>query len=66
MLEHTELKHFLPLADILVVPSLFPETFGMIAAEGMASGVPTLVTYQSGLKDMHEFTYVRNDTVFSP
>jgi len=54
ILEHSELKYLIPLVDILIVPSLFPETFGMIAAEGMASGVPTLVTHQSGLADMHE------------
>ena len=56
LLEHAELRRLLPLSDILMVPSLFPETFGMIAAEGMASGVVPLTTYQTGLKDMHDIT----------
>jgi len=54
-LEHVELQLLLPLMDVLVVPSLYPESFGMIAAEGFMCGVPTLTTYQSALKDMHNF-----------
>ena len=32
-LEHRHLVHLLPLADVTVVPSIFPEAFGMVAAE---------------------------------
>src|SRR3954470_11979324 len=31
--EHRHLVHLLPLADVSVVPSIFPEAFGMVAAE---------------------------------
>jgi hypothetical protein len=31
-LEHRHLVHLLPLADVSVVPSIFPEAFGMVAA----------------------------------
>src|SRR5712691_2469673 len=31
-LEHRHLVHLLPLADVTVVPSVFPEAFGMVAA----------------------------------
>ena len=32
-LEHRHLRHLLPLCDVAVVPSIFPEAFGMVAAE---------------------------------
>jgi glycosyltransferase involved in cell wall biosynthesis len=42
-LEHRHLIHLLPLADAAVVPSIFPEAFGMVAAEAAAAGSPPLV-----------------------
>ena len=36
-LEHRHLRHLLPLADVTVVPSIFPEAFGMVAAEAAAA-----------------------------
>ena len=42
-LEHRHLVHLLPLADVTVVPSIFPEAFGMVAAEAAAAGSPPLV-----------------------
>jgi len=35
-----------------VVPSIFPEAFGMVAAEAAASGVPPLVARHSGLAEI--------------
>ena len=32
--------HLLPLCDVAAVPSIFPEAFGMVAAEAAAAGVP--------------------------
>src|SRR5262249_16280908 len=32
-LEHRHLRHLLPLADVAVVPSIFPEAFRMVAAQ---------------------------------
>ena len=51
-LEHRHLVHLLPLADVAVVPSIFPEAFGMVAAEAAASGVPPLVARHSGLAEV--------------
>jgi glycosyltransferase involved in cell wall biosynthesis len=42
----------LPLADVCVVPSIFPEAFGMVAAEAAAAGVPPLVARHSGLAEI--------------
>src|SRR5262249_1401903 len=51
-LEHRHLVHLLPLCDVEVVPSIFPEAFGMVAAEAAASGVPPLVSRHSGLAEV--------------
>jgi glycosyltransferase involved in cell wall biosynthesis len=53
-LEHRHLAHLLPLADVSVVPSIFPEAFGMVAAEAAAAGVPPLVARHSGLAEIAE------------
>ena len=51
-LEHRHLVHLLPLADAMVVPSIFPEAFGMVAAEAAAAGTPPLVACHSGLAEI--------------
>jgi glycosyltransferase involved in cell wall biosynthesis len=51
-LEHRHLVHLLPLCDVSVVPSIFPEAFGMVAAEAAAAGVPPLVAAHSGLAEI--------------
>jgi glycosyltransferase involved in cell wall biosynthesis len=48
-LEHRHLAHLWPLADVSVAPSVFPEAFGMVAAEAAACGSPPLVARHSGL-----------------
>jgi glycosyltransferase involved in cell wall biosynthesis len=53
-LEHRHLVHLLPLADATVVPSIFPEAFGMVAAEAAAAGSPPLVARHSGLEEVAE------------
>lgn len=50
-LQHEELARLLPAADAAVVPSIFPETFGLVAAEFAASGVPPFVADHSGLRE---------------
>src|SRR5204862_6448657 len=50
--EHRHLVNLLPLADVVVVPSIFPEAFGMVAAEAAAAGVPPLVAAHSGLAEV--------------
>jgi glycosyltransferase involved in cell wall biosynthesis len=51
-LEHRHLVHLLALADATVVPSIFPEAFGMVAAEAAAAGSPPLVARHSGLAEV--------------
>jgi glycosyltransferase involved in cell wall biosynthesis len=51
-LEHRHLVHVLPLADVTVVPSIFPEAFGMVAAESAAAGTPPIVARHSGLAEI--------------
>jgi glycosyltransferase involved in cell wall biosynthesis len=51
-LEHRHLTHLLALADATVVPSIFPEAFGMVAAEAAAAGSPPLVARHSGLAEV--------------
>jgi glycosyltransferase involved in cell wall biosynthesis len=53
-LEHRHLAHLLPLAEVCVVPSIFPEAFGMVAAEAAAAGCPPLVARHSGLAEVAE------------
>lgn len=51
-LEHRHLVHLLALADVSVVPSIFPEAFGMVAAEAASAGTPPLVARHSGLTEV--------------
>jgi glycosyltransferase involved in cell wall biosynthesis len=53
-LDHRHLVHLIPLADAVVVPSIFPEAFGMVAAEAAAAGCPPIVARHSGLTDVAE------------
>ena len=53
-LEHRHLVYLLALADVCVVPSIFPEAFGMVAAEAAATGCPPLVARHSGLAEVAE------------
>ncbi len=48
---HADLIKILPAADVAVVPSIFPETFGLVAAEFAASGVVPFVADHSGLRE---------------
>jgi glycosyltransferase involved in cell wall biosynthesis len=50
-LEHGPLSGVLPKADVLVVPSVVPEAFGMVAAEGAACGVLPIVPDHSGIAE---------------
>ena len=50
-LRHEELSKLLPAADAAVVPSIFPETFGLVAAEFAAAGVVPFVADHSGLRE---------------
>jgi glycosyltransferase involved in cell wall biosynthesis len=51
-LEHDELAELLPACEALVVPSTFPEAFGMVAAEAAACGVLPVSAAHSGLAEV--------------
>jgi glycosyltransferase involved in cell wall biosynthesis len=53
-LEHRHLAHLWALATVSVTPSVFPEAFGMVAAEAAACGSPPLVARHSGLAEVAE------------
>jgi glycosyltransferase involved in cell wall biosynthesis len=53
-LEHRHLAHLWALADVSVTPSVFPEAFGMVAAEAASCGSPPLVARHSGLAEIAE------------
>ena len=53
-LDHEELAELLPACEALVVPSTFPESFGMVAAEAAACGALPVSAAHSGLADVSE------------
>ncbi|HUH81678.1 MAG TPA: glycosyltransferase [Solirubrobacteraceae bacterium] len=53
-LEHDELPRLLPACSALVVPSTFPEAFGMVAAEAAACGALPISAAHSGLAEVSE------------
>jgi len=51
-LEHDEVAELLPEAEALVMPSTFPEAFGMVAAEAAACGVLPVAAGHSGMLEV--------------
>jgi glycosyltransferase involved in cell wall biosynthesis len=51
-LEHDEVADLLPGAEALVMPSTFPEAFGMVAAEAAACGVLPVSAAHSGMLEV--------------
>ena len=51
-LDHGELHDLLPAMEAMVVPSTFPEAFGMVAAEAAACGALPVVAQHSGLAEV--------------
>jgi glycosyltransferase involved in cell wall biosynthesis len=51
-LDHGELARLLPSAEEIIVPSMFPEAFGMVAAEGAACGALPICAAHSGLAEV--------------
>lgn len=51
-LEHDEVAALLPGTEALVMPSTFPEAFGMVAAEAAACGVLPVSAGHSGMKEV--------------
>ncbi|MBP0725127.1 glycosyltransferase [Bacillus sp. RG28] len=66
--QYSDLHAIFSNTDVLVIPSLWKETFGFIGLEALSYGVPTLVSENVGFKDMIEdgktgmiFTINKND-----
>jgi glycosyltransferase involved in cell wall biosynthesis len=53
-LEHGDLADLLPACEAQVVPSTFPEAFGMVAAEAAACGALPLSASHSGLAEVSD------------
>ena len=51
-LEHAEVATLCPAADSLVMPSTFPEAFGMVAAEAAACGALPISAAHSGMAEV--------------
>lgn len=51
-LPHDYLRELIACADVTVAPSVFPEAFGMVAIEALASGVIPLQTNHSGFSEI--------------
>ena len=55
-LEHSDLPELLPACEAQVVPSTFPESFGMVAVEAAACGGLPISAAHSGLREVtHTF-----------
>ena len=51
-MDHAQLQALMPLAELMVVPSVLPEAFGMVAAEAASCGVMVVVSDHSGLAEV--------------
>ena len=51
-LEYTEVSHVVRSSDAMVVPSTFPEAFGMVAAEAASTGALPVCAHHSGLAEV--------------
>jgi glycosyltransferase involved in cell wall biosynthesis len=51
-MDHAQLQALVPLAELMVVPSVLPEAFGMVAAEAASCGVMPVVSDHSGLAEV--------------
>jgi glycosyltransferase involved in cell wall biosynthesis len=51
-LDHDEVGRLLPFADALVMPSTFPEAFGMVAVEAAACGALPISAAHSGMLEV--------------
>jgi glycosyltransferase involved in cell wall biosynthesis len=51
-LEHDEVANLLPRAEALVMPSTFPEAFGMVAVEAAACGALPVSADHSGMREV--------------
>ncbi len=53
-LDHFELAKILAASSLFVAPSIFPEAFGMVAVEALASGIYPIVTNAFGMAEIDQ------------
>jgi glycosyltransferase involved in cell wall biosynthesis len=53
-LEHDQVAELFPRADAMVMPSTFPEAFGMVAVEGASCGALPVSAGHSGMREVSE------------
>ena len=53
-LEHDEVAALFPRADAMVMPSTFPEAFGMVAVEGASCGALPISAGHSGMREVSD------------
>jgi len=56
LLDHDRIRSLFRSARVVIVPSLFPETSGMVAAEAMSLGTPVLARNRGSLPELVEAT----------
>lgn len=63
ILSQKELDKFYSQIDVLLMPSLWHETFGFVALEGISRGIPVLVSDHVGAKDLlsQEFIFTADE-----
>ncbi len=71
IMNHQSLKELLACAEVVVVPSIFPEAFGTVAVEALACGVIPLSANHSGLSEIirevvEEFRDTFDESEFRP
>ncbi len=52
IMDHEQLRKLIPCADVVVAPSIFPESFGLVGVEALACGILPVQTYHSGFADV--------------
>lgn len=63
-LGHNQLKSLIACADITVATSIFPEAFGLVAAEALSSGIISVQTDHSGFSEVIKRYIDEFDDVF--
>ena len=51
---HEEIKYLQKISNVQVVPSMWNEAFGLTAVEGMAAGIPMIISKSGGLVEIAE------------
>ena len=55
--KYSDLKNIFKNTDVLIVPSIWYETFGFITLEALSYGVPVIVTEKVGSKDLLDINH---------